>query len=111
MAQTTILAAATAAGNSSDVIVGTTPVTIAMFMTGGNVQQAKLANGSYERVLCVVQEKDPNGVYVNLYDNGLLVTVSRKNPQRLIEYPGTYRVVKPATTNAIGLYSEDGAQA
>lgn len=109
MAQTTILAATTSAGNSSDVVVGTTPVKLSMFMTGGNVQQAKTATGAYERVLCVIQEKDPNGVYVNAYSNGYLLTITRKNPQQVIVGPGTYRVVKPGTTNSIGLYSEDGA--
>lgn len=108
MAQTTILAATTSAANSSDVVVGSAAVKLSMFMTGGNVQQAEDASGNYERILCVIQEKDPNGVYVNTYADGNLLTISRKNPQQVLIGPGTYRVTKPATINAIGLYSEDG---
>lgn len=108
MAQTTVLAAATTAGNSSDIVVGSAPVKISMFMTGGNVQQAKDGSGNYERVLCVIQEKDPNGVYVNAVSEKKLLTISRMNPQEVLIGPGTYRVVKPATTNAIGIYTEDG---
>jgi hypothetical protein len=108
MAQTTILAATTSAANSSDVVVATGAVKLSMFMTGGNVQNAKDASDKYERVLCVIQEKDPNGVYVNTYADGKLLTISRKNPQQVLIGPGTYRVTKPATVNAIGLYSEDG---
>lgn len=108
MAQTTILDATTSADDSSDVVVGSSPVKLSMFMTGGDVQQAKDASGRYERILCVIQEKDPNDVYVNAYSNGLLITISRKNPQQVLIGPGTYRVVKPETYNEIGLYSEDG---
>lgn len=109
MAQTTALAATTSAANSSDITVTTTPLKVSMFMTGGNVQGAKNADGTYERVMCVIQEKDPNGVYVNVNVGGPPLNICRLHPQQVLVGPGTYRVVKPATVNAIGIYTENGA--
>lgn len=101
MTQATVIAATTSAANSSDITVAAGSwVKVSMFMTGG-----QLANAN-ERLLMVVQEKDPNGVYNNVRSGGKLLTLSRLKPQEVIVGPGTYRIVKSASTNSVGVYTE-----
>lgn len=107
MAQTTVLAATTSAGNSSDIVLDPGSwLKVSMFMTGGNVGQAKNTDGSYERLLMLIQEKDPNGNYVTVWTGKRPLTISRAKPQEVIVGPGTYRVVKSASNNAVGVYTE-----
>lgn len=112
MAQTTVLAATTSAGNSSDITVAAGSwIKISMYMTGGNVQQAKNSDGSYERLTMPIYEKDPNGVYVQVMTTSpsgkrTQLYLTRMKPQEVIVGPGTYRVSKSATTNSVGVYTE-----
>ncbi len=106
MAQTTIITAQETAANSTDVVVGTTPVKLALYTTEDPAV--------FPRVKCTIQEKVPGDTY-QAYTGGDLVERKRRevfltNTQKefLLTAPGTYRVVKPVTTSDVGVFSEDG---
>lgn len=88
MAQTTPLAAGTAAATSADIAVTTAaPVNLGLFSTGNAPLPA------FPSV--VIERKDPNGAY---RDTG--IALSRANPDALLNAPGTYRVRRQDLTQA-----------
>jgi hypothetical protein len=80
MAQTTPLAAGTAAATSADIAVTTAaPVNLGLFSTGN----APLP--TYPSV--TIERKDPNGAY-----RSTGISLSRAQPDVLLNAPGTYRL-------------------
>ena len=106
MAQTVALAAATAAGTSTDIVVATVPVTVALY------SGETLANFSH--VKAKILQKDPNGVYQTFFDEfnhrteraGVYLYQDKRS--YTIRTPGTFAVTKDATTAKIGVFTEDG---
>lgn len=91
MAQSTILAAATAAGTSSDVVVAAgASVTIGLFVASGGLPPQDFA---------LVYQDTPGG------DNPLCELTGTK-PTTVLSGPGTFRVVKGATSVAVGVFTE-----
>jgi hypothetical protein len=92
MAQNTILAAATATGTSSDVVVAAgASVTIGMYTTdaGGLPGDSRLT------------------VYIDTPgQDKYLFTLTPNAPVQVLSGPGTFRCVKPASTVAYGAYTE-----
>lgn len=106
MAQTTVAAAATARWDSSDIVVGTTPVKVSLYSTA--------TGQAYGQAKARLQEKVVGGVYQR-YDGKFThkdedqgVFLDQNHRSFLIEAPGTYRLSKEVTTNAIGAFTEDG---
>lgn len=101
MTQSTILAAATAAGNTSDIVVGATPIQVALFATDGAFT---------ESVQCLVYYKA--GSYYYPYTDpatGRQQLVTTKRRTLTFKDPGTYRVSKPVTAEAIGVMQDTTA--
>jgi hypothetical protein len=107
MAQIAVLAAATAAGNSSDIVVGTQPVKISLYSTAtGQAYGTDVKFPLYEKV--------PGGAYQTYYgkrthvDEDQPVFLNQQHRSFLITAPGTYRISKAVTVNTVGAFTEDG---
>lgn len=101
MPQTTVISATADAANSSDIVVAAGEVaTVIMFASDGQMSENTYANierkigSNYQPV------KDPDG------KRGQLKYSQNDSTARLewtIIAPGTYRVVKPQTSEAVGV--------
>ena len=92
MAQTTILAAGTTAATSTDVVVAAGgSVTIGLFVATGVFN----ISGSIATIFI-----DSPGADVPV------ASLSTDSPTTVIAGPGTFRVVRSAVSQAIGIYSE-----
>lgn len=98
MAQTLSLPApTTAAANSSDIVVASTPVTLLAYWT------APLTT-SFQ---CFVERKI-GANYVQEYDDrGELLVLTNRRPAVTCFAPGTFRIRKTATTDAIGFGKDE----
>lgn len=91
MAMTTILAAGTTNATSSDVVVAVgSTVNIGMFRTSGTIP------GSYQMQLVMVTP----GVDL------LIATLDANNPATQVGGPGTYRVIRNASSDSVGAFSQ-----
>ena len=96
-----ILAAATTAGNSSDVVVTTDPKTVSLF--------SGESNGSMARCKLSIYQKDSAGNYHRYtIQRGAKKSADElylTNVQRavVLSNPGTFRVVRPITTTSVGV--------
>lgn len=104
MAQTTVLTSATAAGNSSDIVVSTTPVTVALYTDE--------TNGLFTHVKVKIEQKVPGGAYQSFHDEynhkteRAPVFLYMDKRSYTIKTPGTFRAVKDATATKIGVFTE-----
>lgn len=91
MAQATILAAATAAGTSTDIVIASgSSVTVGLFVASGGVPPQDYAT---------VMQDTPGG------DN-VVTNLSGARPSTVLAGPGTFRVLKPVTSVAVGVFTE-----
>lgn len=100
MAQSTILAAATAAGTSSEVVVGANPVVLLMFADDDKVDISL-------NVQCAVKRKIDTGVYQPSSDERGHVILSGLRLECVLYAPGTYVVTKPVTKESIGFKKDE----
>lgn len=94
MAENICLAAGTSAANSTDIAVTTGPVSVYLF---GAVSGAQLE----------VQRK-ANGTWQTHVQGGRAVYLTGSNRSEVIIGPGTYRVVRTATPDAVGVAYDNG---
>ena len=85
-----LIAAKTAAENSADVTVTTTPVTISLLYADASAPDIR-------RVQIFIDRKDTAGNYQLAY------TLHGEENSVVISGPGVYRVRKPVTNKAIGI--------
>lgn len=99
MAEVVQYAAATAAGNSSDITVASGASASVYIYPSTNLQDLP------ETLTCVLQRKiGATTYYQNERDaNGNVITLTRLNPSYHITRPGIYRVTKPLTTALVGV--------
>lgn len=100
MAHTTILASATGAGNSSDIVVGATPISVAIFAADGVISSS---------VQCPVYRKVGANYQPHCDADGRRVFLSADRPDYTFTGPGTYRVSKLATAESIGVAQDTTA--
>lgn len=90
MAQATALAAAATAATSTDVVVAAgTPKSVGLFMASGLAAGVK--------------------AYVMMDTPGIDIRIGKldyNKPVMVLNGPGTYRVVRPAQSNAVGVFTE-----
>lgn len=87
MAQTEILVAANTAARSAEVVVGATPVSLAIFQAVGGVP----TGGQIQRGVQVALERKINGVWQPVYDDhGSAIYLSDKLMDVTLYGPGTY---------------------
>lgn len=92
-----ILAKATGAGNSSDIVVDKYPLTVIIYPEanfGADTADLKIQN--------------PDGTYDDVYDDNGQVILSASRPQAKIVGAGVYRLEFAARTAAIGAYTVAG---
>lgn len=100
MAQSTVLAAAATAGQSSDIVVGATPVTVSIFGTSG---------GAIAVPIALALERKIGSNWQPVYDKGKPVVLDQYHMDVCLVAPGTYRVIRPVLTVSIGVATDTTA--
>jgi len=99
MTAVTILSSTTSDDISSDIeVTGSQTITVGLF-----------ANGSItERVGAIIYIVTPSDSVPLLDDRGRMVTLTNIRPTYKLNSSGTYYVSKPITTQAVGVFYDDG---
>lgn len=105
MAIVNLLSPQTAAGNSAEFTCdGITTLTVGMYVSSGSLN---------ERVGANVMIENAATNFDNLRDRGSrrsrVVTLTQEKPEYPIKQTGNFRISKPATTQAVGFWYDDGA--
>jgi len=100
-----LLSPQTAAGDSNEFTCdGYSTLTVGMYTSSGSLN---------ERVGASVMIKNPTTNFDNLRDRGSrrnrVVTLTQEKPEYPIKQLGTFRISKPATTQAVGFWCDTGA--
>lgn len=99
MAAVTILSSTTGDDASSDIdVTGSQTITVGLFADGHIT----------ERVGAIIYIGTPSGSVPLLDDRGRMVTLTNIRPMYKLNSSGTYYVEKPITTQAVGVFYDDG---
>lgn len=99
MATVTILSSTTGDDASSDIeVTGSQTITVGLFADGHIT----------ERVGAIINIGTPGGFVPLLDDRGRMVTLTNIRPMYKLNSSGTYYVSKPITTQAVGVFYDDG---
>lgn len=99
MAAVTIIGSTTEDDVSSDIeVTGSRTITVGLFATGPIT----------ERVGAIIYIETPSDSVPLLDDRGRMVTLTNIRPTYKLNSSGTYYVEKPITTQAVGVFYDDG---
>lgn len=97
MTQTVVLAPQTAAGDSGDIVVGASPVTLILYAADGVVD---------DTIRCGIYRKVGSNYQPEPDDRGYNAALSSDRLSVVFDAPGTFKCYKPETTENVGFATD-----